>query len=216
MLRVPVRPRVRGLRHRIGARAASWVPRRLAHVRDRLVRRDVTPAGQSPFPERRAVRLCPRRRVRVDGSRTSRTSRLSARSHGSRTAAHQENQSATRVAHGEIPHCRFQAVAVRIRAERPSGPRRPRCPTLRDVGACAAQTRLLAGRRGTGCRDQQAHARTPHGERDEEIATVVFPESAYRAGGSTCSRPAARASRKLPRGWETRTARRSGPSCDGG
>jgi hypothetical protein len=72
------------------------------------------------------------------------------------------DESAACIAHGEIPHRRCAAVAIRLRADRPSRPRGSDSAALRTLGALAPHARILHGPGGTGCRSQQKDARAPH------------------------------------------------------
>ena len=76
--------------------------------------------------------------------------RRGAEPHRSRAVAGARGQSAARVAHREVSHRRFAAVAVRLRADRPPRPLRPDRAALRRVGACDGWPRVFARRRRHG------------------------------------------------------------------
>ena len=80
---------------------------------------------------------------------------------------------ATGLSHGEIPHRRFQVLAIGVCADRSSDPRGSSRPALRSMGPRQTEPRVFPARCGKGRRIQQTNTRAPDAERARQVSSVV-------------------------------------------
>src|SRR4029077_4560759 len=116
------------------------------------------------------------RAVRDGGSRSG--------AHGSRAVARESFEPTTRVTRGQIPHHRYEALAVYVCPHRPSRPCRPDRAAVRTRGPRQVETWVFTRRGGQGHWGEQKNPRAPHAERARKVAAVVFSEPPSGTGSA--------------------------------